>query len=77
MEIVYKLRDGGTITASSAADFVGQLHRGSKFDNQGSDQEYMYRFADRYHDMTGIVVRTDSAVHFLDDLVSSGYVSVV
>ncbi len=76
MERVYKLRDGGTITATCAADFVGQLHRGSKFDNQGSDQEYMYRFADRYHDMTGVAVRTDNAEHFLGDLISSGYVSV-
>jgi hypothetical protein len=74
MKTTYLLQDGGTITATCAADFVTRLREGSRFDYDCTDQEYMYRFADRYFDQTGHTVRADSPEHFLADLLASGYV---
>ena len=76
MTTTYTLQDGGKITATCAADFVTKLREGSRFDSQCTDQEYMYHFADRFHDQTGNVIRADSPEHFLEDLSTYGYVSV-
>lgn len=35
----------------------------------------MYRFADRFHDQTGIVIRADSPEHFFSDLLKAKFVS--
>lgn len=77
MKTTYLLQDGGTITATCAADFVTHLREGSRFDYDCTDQEYMYRFADRYFDQTGHTVRADSPDHFLADLLASGYASLI
>lgn len=77
MKTTYLLQDGGTITATCAADFVIRLREGSRFDYDCTDQEYMYRFADRYFDQTGHTVRADSPDHFLTDLLASGYASLI
>lgn len=74
MNTTYLLQDGGTITATCAAHFVTLLRESSRFDYDCTDQEYMYRFADRYFDQTGHTVRADSPEHFLDDLKATGYV---
>ena len=74
MNTTYLLQDGGTITATCAADFVTRLRESSRFDYDCTDQEYMYHFADRYHDQTGHIIRADSPEHFLDDLKATGYV---
>lgn len=74
MKTTYLLQDGGKITATCAADFVTRLREGSRFDYDCTDQEYMYRFADRYFDQTGHTVRADSPEHFMDDLKETGYV---
>lgn len=74
MNTTYLLQDGGTITATCAADFVTRLRESSRFDYDCTDQEYMYHFADRYHDQTGHTIRADSPEHFLDDLKATGYV---
>ena len=71
MNKTYTLQDGGTITATCATDFVSKLRQ-----SECTDQEYMYHFADRYHDQSGNTVRADSTEHFLDDLLALGYVSV-
>ena len=76
MTTIYTLQDGGTITATCATDFVSKLRQSSRFDSECTDQEYMYHFADRYHDQSGNTVRADSTEHFLDDLLALGYVSV-
>lgn len=47
-----------------------------RFDSECTDQEYMYRFADRYHDQSGLVIRADSPDHFLADLLAFGYINV-
>lgn len=73
MTTTYTLQDGGTITATCAADFVTKLRESSRFDSRCTDQEYMYHFADRYNDQTGHVVRADNPEHFVEDLLSSGY----
>ena len=76
MNKTYTLQDSGTITASCATDFVTKLRQSSRFDSECTNQEYMYHFADRYHDQSGISVRADTPEHFLIDLLASGYVSV-
>lgn len=69
----YNLQDGGTITATCAADFVTKLRESSRFDSECTDQEYMYHFADRYHDQSGNVIRAGTPEHFLEDLATLGY----
>lgn len=76
MNKTYTLQDGGIITATCAIEFVTKLRESSRFDSEHTDQEYMYRFADRYHDQAGKIVRADSPDHFLEDLIGFGYVSV-
>lgn len=70
----YKLKDGDTIVATSPTDFVTQLREGSRFDSDGTDQEYMYRFAHRCEVQTGALIRTDSPENFMQDLLDTGYI---
>lgn len=70
----YTLQDGGTITATCAADFVTKLRESSRFDSECTDQEYMYHFADRFHDQTGKIVRIDSPMHFIEDLLHTKFI---
>ena len=76
MMTTYTLQDGGIIAASCPADFVTKLRESSRFDSECTDQEYMYHFADRFHDQAGHVVRADTPEHFLKDLLSNGYMKV-
>lgn len=75
MKTIYTLRDGGIIAATSPQDFISQLHHASWFDAHGTDQEYMQRFARRLQELDGTTIRTDTAAHFLADLLESGFVS--
>ena len=75
MMTTYTLQDGGIIAASCPADFVTKLRESSRFDSECTDQEYMYHFADRFHDQTGHVARADTPEHFFEDLLSNGYIS--
>lgn len=75
MKTIYVLQDGGRIAATCAADFVTKLRESSLFDNDCTDKDYMYHFADRFFDQTGYIVRTDTPEHFLKDLLASGFVS--
>lgn len=70
----YRLEDGGVITALSASDFVTKLRESSKFDSECTDAEYMVNFAHRQNVMSGAVIRTDTASHFVDDLKDTGYI---
>lgn len=70
----YNLKDGDTIVATSATDFVTKLREGSLFDFDCSDQEYMYQFAHRCEVQTGALIRTDSPDNFLKDLEDTGFV---
>lgn len=74
MKKTYILRDGGRIAATSPTDFVRQLHAGSFFDHEGTDEEYMERFAVRLRDLNGSEVRTDRPETFLSDLLRCGFV---
>lgn len=71
----YRLKDGDIIPALSPADFVSSLRTGSRFDSNCSDQEYMEHFAHRLEMLEGHHVRTDTAEHFLDDLLQCGFVT--
>ena len=76
MNKTYTLQDGGTITATCATEFVTKLRQSSRFDSECTDQEYMYHFADRYHDHSGNSVRAYSTEHCFEYFLVFGYVSV-
>lgn len=75
MTTTYTLRDGDRVVATSPADFVHQLHIGSRFDYEGSDADYMQRFAKRLQELEGYTVRTDTPENFLSDLLDRGFVT--
>ncbi|WP_253844739.1 hypothetical protein [Prevotella intermedia] len=73
---IYKIKgDNHRIAACSPEEFLRQLHAGSRFDNKGTDAEYMQRFALRLQELEGYLVSTDSPAAFLADLISHGFVS--
>lgn len=64
------------IIAYSPEEFLRQLHTSSRFDNEGTDEEYMVRFAHRLQELEGYLVSTDSPEAFLADLINRGFVTV-
>lgn len=76
MLTIYKLKDGDKIVATSPVDFLHQLRTGSRFDSEGTDEEYMVRFAHRLQELEGYLVYTDTPDAFLADLISNGFVTV-
>jgi hypothetical protein len=76
MTTTYRLKDGDRVVATSPADFLHQLHIGSRFDSEGTDTEYMYHFARRLQELEGYLVSTESPEAFLTDLIAHGFVSV-
>ncbi len=76
MTTTYRLKDGDRVVATSPADFLHQLHTGSRFDSEGTDTEYMQRFANRLQELDGYLVSTESPEAFLADLITHGFVSV-
>ena len=67
--------DGHRVVATSPADFLHQLRMGSRFDSEGTDTEYMRRFARRLQELEGYLVSTESPEAFLTDLLRYGFVS--
>ncbi|MBW4724647.1 hypothetical protein [Prevotella melaninogenica] len=76
MLTTYRLKGGDKIVATSPADFLHQLRTGSRFDSEGTDEEYMVRFAHRLQELEGYLVSTDSPGAFLADLINNGFVTV-
>lgn len=73
----YRIKgDNHRIVAYSPEEFLHQLHVGSRFDSEGTDMEYMQRFAHRLQELEGYLVSTDSPEEFLADLIAHGFVSV-
>ena len=73
----YRIKgDNHKIVAYSPEEFLRQLHAGSRFDSEGTDEEYMVRFAHRLQELEGYLVNTDSPDTFLADLISHGFVSI-
>jgi hypothetical protein len=71
---IYKLADGGRISASSPQEFVEQLRLGSWFDSECTNEEYVRNFAYRYKIQTSHEVRTESCEAFFEDLQKFGYI---
>lgn len=71
---IYELADGGRIVASSAEEFVRLLRESSRFDSDCTDEQYIKRFASRYKDLYGVQLKTDTSVHFVEDLHEHGYI---
>lgn len=67
--------DNHIIVAYSPEEFLRQLHAGSRFDSEGTDAEYMVRFAHRLQELEGYLVSTDSPDAFLADLIRHGFVT--
>lgn len=76
MEKEYRLKDGGSIKASSPQEFVTRLREGSKFDSHLTDDEYMKAFAERFKIQTGKVIPLDTPERFLKELTDLSYVFV-
>ena len=76
MTTTYTLKDGDRVVATSPADFLHQLRTGSRFDSEGTDEDYMVRFAHRLQELEGYLVSTDSPESFLADLINRGFVTV-
>ena len=76
MLTTYRLKDGDKIVATSPADFLHQLRTGSRFDSEGTDEEYMVRFAHRLQELEGYLASTDNPEVFLADLINNGFVIV-
>ena len=73
----YRIKgDDNRIVAYSPEEFLRQLHTGSRFDSDGTDEEYMVRFAHRLQELEGYLVSTDSPDAFLADLINNGFVTV-
>lgn len=73
----YRIKgDNHRIVAYSPEEFLHQLHVGSRFDSEGTDEEYMVRFAHRLQELEGYLVSTDNPDAFLADLIAHGFVSV-
>ena len=73
----YRIKgDEHKIVAYSPESFLHQLHAGSRFDSEGTDEEYMQRFALRLQELEGYLVNTDSPAAFLADLITHGFVSI-
>ena len=73
----YRIKgDNHRIVAYSPEEFLHQLHAGSRFDSEGTDEEYMQRFALRLQELEGYLVSTDSPAAFLADLITHGFVSI-
>ena len=68
--------DNHKIVAYSPEEFLRQLHAGSRFDSEGTDMEYMQRFAHRLQELEGYLVSTYSPEEFLADLINRGFVTV-
>lgn len=68
--------DRHSIVAYNPEEFLHQLHAGSRFDSDGTDTEYMQRFAHRLQELEGYLVSTDSPEAFLADLINRGFVTV-
>lgn len=76
MLTTYRLKGGDKIVTTSPADFLHQLRTGSRFDSEGTDEDYMMRFAHRLQELEGYLVSTDSPDAFLADLINNGFVTV-
>jgi hypothetical protein len=70
--------DGHKITASSASHLVAIMHSHS-FSPAVDDQAYMEDVAERIcrERGAGSSIRTDAAVHFVEDLIADGHLKVV
>lgn len=62
-----------TLTADNAYDLVGKLSR-SSLDSQSDQREWMKQAANRAKSVTGLDVRSDTAGHFVEDLLASGLI---
>ena len=74
---IYRLVDGGVITASTATEFVSKLHQSSYFETGGTDRDYMISFAERYHQMHGVVLDTSTSESFLTALIEQRYIQLI
>ena len=70
----YELADGGRIAAATPEEFVRRLREGSWFDSEGTDEEFMKRFALRYKELHGVELQCDTTEHFMADLRKFGYI---
>jgi len=69
----YLLLGGGSLSASSAPEFVYQMRDMSR-NKSDSIQDFMDQVSDRCWLYSESIVRTDSCEHFLSDLIKNDFV---
>jgi hypothetical protein len=74
---IYLFSGGGFVTAASPVEFVTKMHGSSLFNRYEDDRGFMCGVADRCHLDSAAHIRTDTAEHFLHDLVAHEYVIAI
>lgn len=72
---VYRMNDGKRVRALSPHELVGWLRRKSDAGPATSRREWMKETAERAEQSKGTAVRTDTAEHFVADLIRVGLIS--
>ncbi|WP_461091705.1 hypothetical protein [Spirosoma gilvum] len=66
------------LRVSSSSELLDQLMKLSRLPVTGSQAEFMALFAARFRETThGLPLRTDTGEHFIDDLISHGWIKLV
>lgn len=68
-------QDGATFSGDTPEQIVSQMRR-DNWSAPPKKREYMEEVAERVIDMTGSVVRADTATNFLNDLQDSGFLKI-
>ncbi|WP_276496703.1 hypothetical protein [Pontibacter litorisediminis] len=76
MTKTYEFLGGGQAKAASHLELANNM-RGQSFTPSDSLEEFMEDTAKRCKTFSGVDIRTDSADHFIDDLITHGYVTEV
>ncbi len=73
----FKTEEGEIVEGNSPIEIVRALRDGGRFCADQTDDEYMKGFAERWKEYSGGVVRFDTAYHFIDDLIKTGFLKGV
>lgn len=77
MTLTIRIRgDRQTIQATTAYELVGKMNEFSLAD-QRDQRAWMKEAARRAETITGMTIRSDSAAHFIDDLISADLVAII
>lgn len=73
--MIYKTEEGESVSGDSLFHIAQDLKNGSRFASNQNLSQFMEGFAERYKDYSGNVVRHDTAIAFIQDLIFFGYLT--